>query len=62
MKWTRRGRSRNLEDLRIQRMSTGRVAPEKFTHGSSDQRKRWFRVGYESGKPAACDTFSAEVR
>ncbi len=46
-----------IGDDRIQRMSTGRVFPEKFTHGSSDQRVTWFRRGLESGNPDACDTF-----
>ena len=44
----------------IQRMSTGRVMPEKFTHGSSAQRVRWFRRGLETGQLSACDTFNAQ--
>jgi predicted metalloprotease len=44
-------------DDRIQEMSTGRVSPESFTHGSSEQRVRWFRRGFESGDPGACDSF-----
>lgn len=46
-----------IGDDRLQRMSTGHVAPDKFTHGSSEQRMRWFRRGLESGNPDACDTF-----
>ena len=46
-----------IGDDRIQRMSTGRVFPDKFTHGSSAQRVTWFRRGFERGDPEACDTF-----
>jgi predicted metalloprotease len=46
-----------IGDDRIQRMGSGRVAPERFTHGSSAQRMEWFRRGFETGQPAACDTF-----
>ena len=46
-----------IGDDRLQRESTGRIAPEKFTHGSSAQRVQWFRRGLESGNPEACDTF-----
>lgn len=45
-------------DDRIQRMSGGRIQPEAFTHGSSRQRVGWFRRGFETGDPKACDTFS----
>jgi predicted metalloprotease len=46
-----------IGDDRIQRMSGGRVAPERFTHGSSADRVAWFRRGLQSGRPESCDTF-----
>ncbi|MGH6909526.1 MAG: KPN_02809 family neutral zinc metallopeptidase [Phenylobacterium sp.] len=46
-------------DDTLQRQSTGHVAPDSFTHGSSEQRMRWFRTGVTTGNPAACDTFRA---
>jgi predicted metalloprotease len=49
----------SIGDDRLQRMSTGRVAPERFTHGSSAQRMEWFRRGFESGDPRRCDAFAA---
>jgi predicted metalloprotease len=48
-----------IGDDRIQRMSGTRVAPERWTHGSSEQRVEWFRRGMRSGRPQDCDTFSA---
>jgi uncharacterized protein len=44
-------------DDRIQRQTTGMVRPESFTHGTSAQRAEWFKRGFESGSPEACDTF-----
>jgi len=46
-------------DDRIQRQSTGYVVPDSFTHGTSEQRLRWFRKGYETGDIRQGDTFSA---
>ena len=49
-----------IGDDTLQRQSQGTVVPESFTHGTSAQRQRWFRVGLESGNPDSCDTFSVD--
>jgi predicted metalloprotease len=46
-----------IGDDRLQRQTGGRVAPESFTHGSSEQRVTWFRKGLQSGDLGACDSF-----
>lgn len=46
-------------DDRIQSAARGRVTPESFTHGSAEQREKWFMTGYNAGSPTACDTFRA---
>ena len=46
-----------IGDDRLQRMATGRVMPEKFTHGTSAQREEWFKRGLENGDVRACNTF-----
>ena len=47
-------------DDRLQRQATGRVNPDTFTHGTSEQRTDWFNRGRASGSPDDCDTFSPE--
>lgn len=49
-----------IGDDRLQSEAGGQVVPDSFTHGTSQQRVRWFRKGFESGDFAACDTFSAQ--
>ena len=48
-----------IGDDMLQKRSQGYVVPDSFTHGSSEQRKRWFMVGYKEGRVAACNTFGA---
>jgi uncharacterized protein len=48
-------------DDTLQRASRGSVVPESFTHGTAEQRARWFRTGFESGRIASCDTFKART-
>src|SRR5258706_3480504 len=53
------GAAAAIGDDRLQRQSRGTVNPEKWTHGSSEQRSRWFRRGFDTGKIESCDTFAA---
>jgi predicted metalloprotease len=48
-----------IGDDRLQKQAQGYVVPDSFTHGSSEQRKRWFLNGFEKGTVAACNTFNA---
>ena len=54
------GAAAAVGDDRLQRMSTGHVTPDSFTHGSSAQRMHWFQQGFDSGSIAACNTFAAQ--
>ncbi len=48
-----------IGDDRLQQQSRGYVVPDAFTHGTSEQRKRWFMTGFNEGKVSACNTFQA---
>ena len=50
----------SVGDDRLQKMATGTVMPEKFTHGTSAQRAKWLQTGLDSGRIDACDTFSID--
>lgn len=50
-----------IGDDRLQREARGYVVPDSFTHGSSEQRVRWFSIGLESGQLQECNTFSASA-
>jgi hypothetical protein len=51
------GAASAIGDDRLQREAQGRVVPDSFTHGSSEQRMRWFRAGFDAGDVRRCDTF-----
>jgi predicted metalloprotease len=50
-----------IGDDRLQRQAQGQVVPDSFTHGTSEQRMRWFKKGYEAGDLSQGDTFNAEA-
>jgi predicted metalloprotease len=49
----------SVGDDTLQRRAQGRVVPETFTHGSAEQRQRWFQRGFDGGKLESCDTFAS---
>ena len=53
------GAASQIGDDKLQMQSRGYVVPESFTHGTAQQRVSWFKKGWESGSPAACDTFNS---
>ncbi len=52
------GAAAAVGDDRLQKMGGGRVNPDAFTHGSSEERMRWFQQGFTNGRVEACDTFA----
>ena len=50
-----------IGDDRLQKEATGQVVPDSFTHGTSEQRVRWFRRGIDSGEVKQCDTFNTRT-
>lgn len=54
------GAAAAVGDDRLQKMATGHVSPESFTHGTSAQRQEWFQRGFREGHVAACNTFNAQ--
>jgi uncharacterized protein len=55
------GAASAIGDDRLQKQATGTVRPESFTHGTSEQRVRWFKRGFDTGNLEACDTFAARA-
>jgi uncharacterized protein len=55
------GAAAAVGDDRIQSQTQGRIDPESFTHGTSEQRSRWLQTGFDSGRLESCDTFSGAL-
>jgi predicted metalloprotease len=53
------GAAAAIGDYTLQRRAKGRVSPESFSHGTSEQRGRWFKRGMDTADPKQCDTFAA---
>ena len=53
--------AQQIGDDRLQRRTQGYVVPDSFTHGTSGQRKAWFKRGFDTGRVDACDTFSGAI-
>lgn len=51
-----------IGDDRLQQQGQGRVVPDSFTHGTSEQRYTWFKRGFDSGDPAQCNTFGNKIK
>jgi predicted metalloprotease len=51
----------DVDEDQIQKQAQGRVVPESFTHGSAEQRTRWFRIGFDTGDIRNCNTFAARA-
>ncbi|OPY14761.1 KPN_02809 family neutral zinc metallopeptidase [Syntrophus aciditrophicus] len=54
------GAASAIGDDRIMKQTRGTIVPDAFTHGTSEQRVRWFKRGFESGDPGQCDAFNAK--